>query len=254
MGGMTTSSKEGVPDRLGPAPSAPLDRVEWRVDSEPYERDGRFSCRYVPHLNAAIIADLFDSWVGPGGWSDEYKAGEIEGHFVLYCRIAVEVRPGEWVSRTDVGRPSEFESAKGAVSDAFKRAACLKWGVGRNVYMLPTLWAACKKNAKGKAIPFDGVTQAELIRKLKELGYADADAATTGDEGPDGSATDRETEPVSDASSDDPMAQLNALGLRGPKLSEVRRALKEVEVPWPPRNLTDEQRAAFQAVLNGVAA
>lgn len=141
-----------APKPAQPAPDAPLDLVEWRVDSKPFERDGSHRCRYVPYLDAARVATLLDQWVGPDRWRDIYEPAEVAGQTVLWCHL--EIRFGEvWVRKSDLGTPSNMEAQKGLVSDAFKRAAILKWGVGRNVYMLPTLWAPCDVDSKGNARP-----------------------------------------------------------------------------------------------------
>lgn len=152
------------------APPVPLEQVEWRVDSEPYERGGRTACRWVPYLNAPIVARLLDEWVGPDGWSDRYEVGSLGGKEVLWCYLTV----GD-VTKTDVGMPSNTEAQKGQVSDAFKRAACLKWGVGRNVYDLPTLWAVCgsRESRNGKRIATEiPETLPDILDQLRKRGFA----------------------------------------------------------------------------------
>lgn len=168
---------------LEAAPSVPLEVVEWRVDSKPTDVKAKLSrCRYVPYLNAPIVARLLDEWVGPGGWKDEYTDGQIAGKAAMWCHLSVRVGI-EWVTKSDVGVASNMEPQKGAVSDAFKRAACLKWGVGRNVYDLPTLWGPCKVSVKGngEAVAwFDPErTPGDLVKQLKALGF-DANGVTGG--------------------------------------------------------------------------
>lgn len=157
----------------------PLEQVEWRVDSEPYERNGRTSCRWVPYLNAPIVARLLDEWVGPDGWSDSYDSGTLAGKEVLWCHLDIG-----GVVKSDVGVPSNTEAQKGMVSDAFKRAACLKWGVGRNVYDLPTLWAVCgSRNGKNdkKIATETPETLPDILRQLKTRGF-DAEGGRVRDE------------------------------------------------------------------------
>ena len=170
----------GMPDpaypTLAKAPAVPLDKIEWRVDGQPVSRNGGgHASRFVPYIDAAIVADLLDEWVGPGRWSDRYEPGELAGKSVLWCHLSIEVQPGVWVTHSDVGKPSNFEAEKGTVSDAFKRAACLKWGAGRNVYDVPgDLWAPCRtytSNGKTYAQPNDDTIPA-LMRQLKERGYS----------------------------------------------------------------------------------
>lgn len=165
---------ERLPTRLSdlPAPPVPLRDIEWRIDSKPYERDGKQVARYVGYLNAAIIADLFDQWAGPGNWWDSYGPGELNGHPVLWCEITVRFPWGE-ITKMDIGVAPKGEadlSDKGMVSDAFKRCACLKWGVGRNIYRVPTLWADCRVDQGGRAWPADSAADI-LVRKLAAAGW-----------------------------------------------------------------------------------
>lgn len=155
--------------KLELAPAVGLADIEWRVDGKPIQQGQNARCRFVPYIDAARAAQLLDEWVGPGNWSDNYESGAMEGKTVLWCYLSIKVGD-EWVTKRDVGVASNFEAQKGMVSDAFKRAACLKWGVGRNVYELPTLWAPCRVDSNGKPWPSDG-TLPELLRQLKDLGY-----------------------------------------------------------------------------------
>jgi hypothetical protein len=152
------------------APPVPLELVEWRVDSKPTDGNAKLSrCRYVPYVNARIVQKLLDEWVGPLGWSDAYEPATLGGQAGLWCHLTIH-----GVTKTDFGVPSNMESGKGLVSDAFKRAACLKWGVAGNVYDLPTLWGPCKVSKKGNdsvAWFDDERTAADLVRQLKALGF-----------------------------------------------------------------------------------
>jgi hypothetical protein len=151
------------------APSVPLADVKWRVDSEP--KNGR--ARFVPHMDSRIAAALMDEWVGPGNWSDEYRTVTIAGKEALLCTVSVW--DGEkWVAKQDVGTPPHTEPQKGGISDAFKRCVAVKWGAGRNVYELPTLWAPCKvvqPEGKRASAYANDETLPDLVRQLKRLGY-----------------------------------------------------------------------------------
>jgi hypothetical protein len=65
----------------------------------------------------------------------------------LRCRIG-----GEWLTKVDVGGPSEQpdggDRLKAAVSDAVKRAA-VKFGVGRCLYRLPSQWVDHDRAPRG---------------------------------------------------------------------------------------------------------
>lgn len=154
------------------APLVPLADVLWKVDSEPTQGQGSPRARFVPYVNGATVAKLLDEWVGPGNWFDEYELGEVAGRPVLWCILSVRIGD-DWVAKRDVGVAPNFQAEKGTVSDAFKRVACIKWGVARNVYTLPSLWAPCKvteKNGKRRAWPSPQTLPA-LHEELTKLGY-----------------------------------------------------------------------------------
>lgn len=150
-------------ERLPQAPDAPIAEVEWRVDGKP---NGN-RCRYVPYLSATTVARLLDEWVGPANWKDDYEPSHLGK--ALWGIVSVKF-DGEWITKRDVGVPSNFEAEKGTVSDAFKRVACIKWGVGRNVYSLPNVWAPCRVDDRGRAWPVDATLPA-IRNELAKLGY-----------------------------------------------------------------------------------
>ena len=133
---MTLTSDQVDAPKLGLAPLVPLADVKWRVDSTPSNGKARF----IPYIDAYIAASLLDEWVGPENWKDDYSLAPHGKALMCHLGIKHPVS-GEWVSKTDVGVASNTEAEKGTVSDAFKRAASLKWGVARNVYRLPNVWA-----------------------------------------------------------------------------------------------------------------
>jgi hypothetical protein len=91
------------------------------------------------YVTARAVQDRLDQVLGVGGWQDDYEV--LEGGSVL-CRLRVRLG-GEWVTKCDVGSPSEQpddgDKMKAAFSDALKRAA-VKLGVGRYLYRLPQQW------------------------------------------------------------------------------------------------------------------
>lgn len=155
------SEETATTDVLAPAPPAEWEDIEWRIDSQPYERDrgGQkvWVARWVPYLNATTVARLLDSWVGPEAWHDEYRPVDLPGiGGGVECALTIH-----GVTKRDVGVDPGGDAemrVKGVYSDAFKRAGIIKWGVGRNVYAMTGLWAVCgvyEKNGKrvAKEIP-----------------------------------------------------------------------------------------------------
>jgi hypothetical protein len=93
----------------------------------------------IPYVDARVIQDRLDDVLGSVNWQDEY---EFLPDGSVMCRLRLRLG-GEWITKMDVGGPSEQpdegDRRKAAVSDALKRAA-VKFGVGRYLYRLPQQW------------------------------------------------------------------------------------------------------------------
>ncbi len=93
----------------------------------------------LAYVDARVIQDRLDDVLGAANWQDNYKCLP-DGSVV--CRLRLRLG-GEWITKVDVGGPSEQpdggDPMKAAFSDAMKRAA-VKFGVGRYLYRLPQLW------------------------------------------------------------------------------------------------------------------
>lgn len=93
----------------------------------------------VAYVDVRTVQERLDEAVGPENWQDEYQPLP-DGSVLCHLRIRVG---GEWVTKSDVGSPSEQPDAgdrlKAAVSDALKRTA-IKWGIGRYLYRIPQVW------------------------------------------------------------------------------------------------------------------
>lgn len=94
----------------------------------------------LAYLDARDVMDRFDTVCGPAGWQCRYS--HANGKTV--CDIGVRVQregesQAEWVWKADGAGDSDIEAEKGALSDAFKRAA-VRWGVGRYLYGVSSPW------------------------------------------------------------------------------------------------------------------
>jgi hypothetical protein len=93
----------------------------------------------LAYVDARVIQDRLDEVLGVTGWQDEYECLP-DGSVV--CRLQLRIG-GEWITKMDVGGPSEQpdegDRRKAAFSDALKRAA-VKFGIGRYLYRLPSQW------------------------------------------------------------------------------------------------------------------
>lgn len=93
----------------------------------------------LAYVDARVIQDRLDEVLGVENWQDEYDSLP-DGSVV--CRLRLRLGE-EWVTKVDVGSPSEqpdeHDRVKAAFSDALKRAA-VKFGIGRYLYRLPSTW------------------------------------------------------------------------------------------------------------------
>lgn len=95
----------------------------------------------LAYIDARYVMDRLDE-ATDGYWTSEYK--EIKGN--LFCGISI-LLDGEWVTKWDVGVPSNFEAQKGEASDSFKRAGVM-WGIGRDLYSLGRFTAPLGDNGR----------------------------------------------------------------------------------------------------------
>jgi hypothetical protein len=93
----------------------------------------------LAYIDCRVIQDRLDEVLGVENWMDDY---EILTDGSVVCRLKLKLG-AEWVTKTDVGSPSEQpdggDRLKAAFSDALKRAA-VKYGIGRYLYRLPPVW------------------------------------------------------------------------------------------------------------------
>lgn len=116
------------------------DIVSWRVGSVSAEKKRGMALAYI---DARDVMRRLDEVCGPENWQDEYPWSD--GKRVV-CRIGIRIG-AEWVWKTDGAGDTDYEGEKGALSDAFKRAA-VKWGVGRYLYDVAAPWVAVEQRGK----------------------------------------------------------------------------------------------------------
>ena len=86
--------------------------------------------------DARVDMRILDETFGVLGWQRSHQL--IDNN--LYCTIEIwDSEKSQWVSKQDVGTPSEAEAEKGQASDAFKRAG-FNIGIGRELYTAPTIF------------------------------------------------------------------------------------------------------------------
>lgn len=119
--------------------AAPLteDDIEWRVGSTTKDKSKGMALAY---LTSRAVQQRLDDVCGPGDWANVFRPGP-DGGVVCGISIYVERENGtaEWVTKWDGADNTDVEAVKGGLSGAMKRAA-VQWGIGRELYSLPTQW------------------------------------------------------------------------------------------------------------------
>src|SRR5262245_31821845 len=96
-------------------------------------------CLAMAYIDARLIQDRLDAVLGAENWEDAYK---VLPDGSVMCRLRLKLGD-KWITKTDVGGPSEQpdggDRMKAAFSDALKRAA-VKFGIGRYLYRIPNQW------------------------------------------------------------------------------------------------------------------
>lgn len=120
-------------------------RISWRVGSTNKEKNKGIALAYI---DARDVMVRLDEVFGIDGWSDSYQE-TTSGR--LICTLSVFLN-GQWIDKSDGAGDTQVEGEKGAISDAFKRAA-VKFGIGRYLYELPNVWVEIDEYRKLKTIP-----------------------------------------------------------------------------------------------------
>lgn len=109
--------------------------IEARVQSV-YTNKRGVSALLLLYKSARTDMRILDEVFGPTNWKRAHEV--ING--AMFCTISIyDEEKKEWVSKQDVGVPSNRDSRKGEASDAFKRAG-FNWGIGRELYDAPTIF------------------------------------------------------------------------------------------------------------------
>jgi hypothetical protein len=112
------------------------------------------------YVDARVVMDRLDSVCGLDGWQCTYTPGVGSS---IICNIGVRVA-GDWIWRGDGAGPSDMEAEKGALSDAFKRAA-VRFGVARYLYDLKAPWVELELRGRSSVIPDGAISQ---LKKLHD--------------------------------------------------------------------------------------
>ena len=114
--------------------------VAWRAQSLTKAGDKALALAYI---DARDVMERLDAVCGPDGWQCDYPHAAAK----TVCRIGIKIGD-EWVWKSNGAGDSDIEAEKGALSDAFKRAAVL-WGIGRYLYAIESPWVPCETYEAG---------------------------------------------------------------------------------------------------------
>jgi hypothetical protein len=118
--------------------------ISWRVGATNGDKTSGIALAYI---DARDVMQRLDDVFGLD-WQCKYSHADKK----TICDIGIKV-DGEWIWRSGGAGDTDVEAEKGAISDAFKRAAVL-FGIGRYLYSLPNKWVPIK--AHGKSYALDG--------------------------------------------------------------------------------------------------
>jgi hypothetical protein len=141
-------------------------KISWRVGSTTKDKTKGMALAYI---DARDVQDRLDEVCGVARWQCRYPHVGAK----TVCEIGIIVptnldeksgKPiSEWIWKSDGAGDSDIEAEKGALSDAFKRAA-VRWGVGRYLYDLDSPWVEVDTYEKGGQVYVKGIKAGELKR------------------------------------------------------------------------------------------
>lgn len=144
----------------------PADVISWRVGSTTKDKSKGMALAYI---DARDVMQRLDDVCGPENWQNDYPHAASK----TVCRIGIRIN-NEWVWKANGAGDTDIESEKGALSDAFKRAAVL-WGIGQYLYDLDSPWVTLdtKTGTDGK-VYVNGIAKHEYTRLHKLVGGTSA--------------------------------------------------------------------------------
>lgn len=116
----------------------PVNKIHWRVGStnKRSQSSGK-ATKGLPlaYIDARDVMQRLDEVFGIGKWQDSYFE-TASGRVICELECWIDA---QWVKKSDGAGDTGTEGEKGAISDAFKRAA-VKFGIGRYLYSIKCGW------------------------------------------------------------------------------------------------------------------
>ena len=138
------------------------DEIEVRVQKTENYKTGVWS-HILLYKDARVDMTLLDEHFGVFGWQREHAFKDGKN----YCKISIyDEGKGQWISKEDVGTPSNTEADKGCSSDSFKRAA-VNLGIGRELYSAPAIFIKLADGEWSQTTDKNNKTQYKQSPKLR---------------------------------------------------------------------------------------
>lgn len=150
--------------------------ISWRVGSTTKDKSKGMALAYI---DARDVQDRLDEVCGVDGWQCRYVPMHDKK---TVCEVGIRIN-SEWIWKADGAGDSDVEAEKGALSDAFKRAA-VRWGIGRYLYDLDSPWVELEAAGNSYKI------KADQYAKLRAALGGKASAAPPKPEAPKTIASD----------------------------------------------------------------
>lgn len=110
--------------------------IKVRAQQVKKNRAGSVGVTLLLYKDSRVDMRLLDEVFGVYGWQCEFN--RIGNN--LYCELRIkDPETGEWLTKSNVGTPSNNEAEKGEASDALKRAGFML-GIGRELYTAPFIY------------------------------------------------------------------------------------------------------------------
>lgn len=145
----------------------PPESISWRIGST---NQAKTSGMALAFIDARDVMERLDQVCGPAGWQCRYP--HANGKTV--CEIGIKV-DDEWVWKADGAGDSDIEAEKGALSDAFKRAA-VRWGVGRYLYALGSPWVEIEQKGRSSIIKPGEKAKLDRVARGAKVDFPSPDA------------------------------------------------------------------------------
>jgi hypothetical protein len=143
-------------------PFAP-EKISWRVGPTTQDKKSGIALAYI---DARDVMERLDEVCG-----DNWQCTYPHANGKTVCSIGIKVGD-EWVWRSNGAGDTDMEAEKGALSDAFKRAAVC-FGIGRYLYDVENVWVTIEP--AGKSYKIAQHEYAKLRKLLEGEKHVDED-------------------------------------------------------------------------------